>query len=369
MHRVAIRATTRKGSTVATISSLPSFEEGSRILSLIQPTGSVHLGNYLGALRNWQSILERVPPGTECLFGTADLHSLTQVPPADVLRENRYDAIAAIIASGVNPDQCSLFHQSSVPEHCELYWIFTCITNIGALNRMTQWKLKLQVHASSSLFDETVMGKTKAGVLQYPVLQAADVLVYNPTHVPVGEDQAQHLELTRSIAETFNRTYGKLFTFPKTLLTPSKKILALRNPSKKMSKSDTNQSSSVYLSDDPDTIARKFRKAVTDSVQGPLTFDPETRPGVSNLLSIAAAIKNKTVDETLEELGWVQNHKQLKDYVTEVVVEDFKDKRDLYLKVSRDRAYIDAVCARGRDKARDIAGANLREVKKLVGIL
>lgn len=361
--------TIRRISTVKSETSISSFKDGSRIFSLIQPTGVVHLGNYLGALKNWKDTLDNVPEGSQCLFGTADLHSLTQLPDAGQLRENRYGAIAAIIASGVNPRQCSLFHQSSVPEHSELYWIFTCLTSIGSLNRMTQWKLKSLVSESQNIFDEKVMGQTKAGILQYPVLQAADILVYNATHVPVGEDQAQHLELSRQIAQTFNHTYGKFFTLPKTILTPTKKILSLRNPLKKMSKSDADQSSAVFLSDDPDAIARKFRKAVTDSVQGPVTFSPETRPGVANIINIIAAITNKTVEETVAELSWIQNHKQLKDHVTEVVIEEFKDKRETYNSLLADKDYIDKVCSEGRDRARELASKNLAEVKKLVGLL
>lgn len=368
MYKSTLKHALRKSSTVATVNSLSNFEAGSRIFSLIQPTGAVHLGNYLGALKNWKDILKNVPEGTECLFGTADLHSLTQTPKAETLHENRYGAIAAIIASGVDPKKCTLFHQSSVPEHAELYWIFTCITSIGALNRMTQWKLKLLVSDASDIFDEKVMGQTKAGVLQYPVLQAADILIYNATHVPVGEDQSQHLELTRSIAQTFNHTYGKYFTLPRTILTPTKKILALRNPAKKMSKSDADQSSSIYLNDDAATIARKFKKAVTDSVQGPVTFDPETRPGVANIVSIISAIQDKSVEETVSDLSWVQNHKQLKDYVTEVVVEEFKDKSDLYNRLINDKAYIDEICSNGKEQAREIASKNLLEVKQLVGL-
>lgn len=362
-------STSATATTVATVNQISSFPQGSRIFSLIQPTGEVHLGNYLGAFKNWKDILHRVPKGTQCLFGTADLHSLTQNLPANVLRENRYGAIAAIIGSGIDPERCILFHQSSVPEHSELYWIFTCLTSLGALNRMTQWKLKLHVADGSNVFDEKVMGQTKAGIFQYPVLQAADILVYNSTHVPVGEDQSQHLELTRTIAQTFNHTYAKYFNIPQTILTPTKKVLALRNPAKKMSKSDLDQSSSVYLSDDAETIARKFKKAVTDSIQGPITFDPINRPGVSNIISIISAINDKSVEEIVKDLSWIQNHKQLKDHVTEVVIEEFKDKNDTYSRLLNDKAYIDQICSQGRDKAREIASKNLYEVKKLVGLL
>lgn len=364
-----VRQSLRLSSTVATVEKIPSFPAGSRIFSLIQPTGKVHLGNYLGAIRNWKDIANKAPDNVQCIFGTADLHSLTLVPTAEKLLENRQGAIASLLSSGLDPEKCIIFHQSSVPEHLELLWILTCLTSMGALNRMTQWKLKADVGELSEIYDEKVLGKTKAGILLYPVLQAADILLYNSSHVPVGDDQAQHLELCRGIASSFNHAYGNHFTLPQTLLTPTKKILALRNPAKKMSKSDADQNSSVYLTDDADTIARKFRKAVTDSVQGPVTFDPENRPGVSNLLNIIAGVTNKTVSETVAELSWVQNHKQLKDHATDVVVEEFQDKRETYELLMRDKAYLSQVCSEGTTKAREIAQANLKRVKELVGLL
>lgn len=356
-------------STGATLEKVSAIPRGSRIFSLIQPTGSVHLGNYLGALRNWKQISTELPQDTQCIFGTADLHSLTQLPSSTDLQENRYGAIANILLSGIDPKKCILFHQSSVPEHTELYWIFTCLTSMGSLNRMTQWKLKLKLENDTDIFSEKAMGATKAGLLLYPVLQAADIMIYNATHVPVGEDQSQHLELSRDIASTFNHRYGNFFSLPQTLLTPTKKIGSLRDPTKKMSKSDADQSSSVYLNDDADTIARKFRKAVTDSVQGPVTFDPQNRPGVSNIVNIISGLLDKTTEETVKELSWVQNHKQLKDFVTELVVEEFKDRKALYDRLMSDKSYIDAVCAEGTAQAREIALKNIKQIKELVGFL
>lgn len=358
----------RRASTVATVESIPDFAAGSRIFSLIQPTGNIHIGNYLGAIRNWKEITDKSPEGVQCIFGTADLHSLTQTPSASELLDNRYGAMASLISSGIDPDKCILFHQSSVPEHSELYWIFTCITSMGALNRMTQWKLKSNLDEKQNIFSELVMGKTKAGYLLYPVLQAADIMLYNSTHVPVGDDQSQHLELCRGIASTFNHVYGEFFTLPTTILTPTKKILSLRNPLKKMSKSDKDQSSSVYMTDDADTIARKFRKAVTDSVQGPLTFDPVNRPGVSNIINIIAGVQNKSIGDTVDELAWITNHKQLKDHVTEVVVEEFRDKKKLYDQLIADKAHLDTIAAKGTEKARQIASQNLEQIKQKIGL-
>lgn len=212
------------------------------------------------------------------------------------------------------------------------------------------------------------MGQTKAGLLLYPVLQAADVLLYNSTHVPVGDDQSQHLELCRGIASTFNHTYGNFFTMPQTLLTPTKKIGSLRSPEKKMSKSDADQNLAVYINDSADVIAKKFRKAVTDSIQGRVTFDPINRPGVSNLINIVSGITDKSIDETVESLLWIKNHKELKDYVTEVVVEEFKGKNAEYEKLMGDRQYLAHVAETGTTKAREVASKNIQEIKKLVGL-
>lgn len=367
MLRIGIRAVRNKA-TVASIDRVSEFPTGSRIFSLIQPTGKIHLGNYLGALKNWKHIANEAPPSVSCFFGTADLHSLTIQPEPNTLRENRDGAIASLLSLGLDPHRCVIFHQSSIPEHAELNWILVCLTSMGALNRMTQWKLKANINESQSIYTEKVMGQTKAGLLTYPVLQAADVLLYNSTHVPVGDDQAQHLELCRNIASTFNHTYGNFFNLPQTLLTPAKKIASLRTPEKKMSKSDPDQNSSVYVNDEPDVIAKKFRKAVTDSVQGPVTYDPVNRPGVSNLVSIISGVLDKSTEQTVKDLAWIENHKQLKDYVTEVVVEEFKDKRAEYERLIGDRAYLADVTALGTNKAREIATDNLQRVKKLVGL-
>lgn len=363
----AVRAIRNKAS-VASIDRISEFPADGRIFSLIQPTGNIHLGNYLGALKNWKDVAKRAPATVDCFYGTADLHSLTSTPNPDKLRENRNNAIASLLSLGLDPHRCVIFHQSNIPEHAELNWILVCLTSMGALNRMTQWKLKANINDSQTIYTEKVMGQTNAGLLLYPVLQAADVLLYNSTHVPVGDDQSQHLELCRGIASTFNHTYGNFFNIPQTLLTPAKKIASLRNPEKKMSKSDPDQNLSVYMSDDADTIAKKFRKAVTDSVQGPVTFDPANRPGVSNLVNIISGVLDKSIEETVKELLWVENHKQLKDYVTEVVVEEFKDKKVEYEKLVNDKAYLAEVTDLGTKKAREVATQNLQEVKKLVGL-
>lgn len=336
-----------------------------RIFLLIQPTGHVHVGNYLGAVRNWRSIAAAAPEGTHCLFGTADLHSLTRRTPAQELRDNRHGVVAALLACGLDPRKCTLFHQSLVPAHSELHWILTCLTSVGALSRMTQWKHKAQLERAGVLADEA--GRAKAGYLMYPVLQAADILLYNSTHVPVGDDQSQHLELCRALAAAFNGAYGAFFTLPATLLTPAKKIASLRDPLKKMSKSDPDQLACVFLTDSDAAIARKVRRAVTDSVQGPLTYDPQNRPGVANLLRIIAGVEDVAVDETARRLAGL-NHGQLKQHATDVLVAELAPKRREYERLMQNRHYLDEVTDHGAERAREIANRNLKEIKRLVGL-
>lgn len=353
---------------VSTIDNVDALPAGSRIFSLIQPTGKVHIGNYLGAIKNWKDISLKAPEGVKCIFGTADLHSLTAHQSADELRTNRYGAIASLLASGLDPEKCILFHQSSVPEHTELNWVLTCLTTMGALNRMTQWKAKIQA-GKQSLFTEQAMGMTKAGLLLYPVLQAADILLYNSTHVPVGEDQVQHLELCRRISAIFNQTYGEFFVAPETILTPTRKVTALRNPHQKMSKSDKMQTSNLYMTDETNDLVQKLRKAVTDSDPGPITYDPIRRPGVANLIRIAGGLTDRTPEEMMPELQTMKNHSELKEYVTEIVLAEFGAKKKLHDELFLNRPYLDQVCARGADQARQIALENLKKVKVLTGLM
>lgn len=361
MFRISIRR-----SSSVSLSRKFDVAPNSRIFSLIQPTGKIHLGNYLGAICNWKDISETSSEGSQYIYGIADLHSLTLPYDPKQLKVLRYEAIASLIASGVDPDRCILFHQSAVPEHSELMWILTCLTSMGALNRMTQWKLKAKIE--SGTVSEQSFGQTKAGLLNYPILQAADILIYRSTHVPVGEDQSQHIELCRDIAQTFNSTYNtEFFPLPKTLLTPTKKILSLRNPAKKMSKSDKDQSASVYVTEDEASISKKIRRATTDSIQS-IYFDPENRPGVSNLINIVSGLTRKSIEDTVKEIDWIKNHKQLKDHVTELIIEEFKPKRHLYDELMKDVGHLEKVCNLGREKASAIARKNINEVKAIAGL-
>lgn len=350
-----------------TDATLPS---NSTIFSLIQPTGKIHLGNYLGAVKSWRTLSEsNTDPTNKFIYGIADLHAITIPKNPQELKDYRYNAIASLLASGLDTSKCILFFQSSVPEHAELNWFLTCLTSMGALNRMTQWKSKAQQQESSSIFEDNVLEKTKAGLFCYPALQAADILLYKSTHVPVGDDQSQHLELCRNIARTFNSTFNTdYFPLPNTLLTPAKKVLSLKNPAKKMSKSDPVATSCVYVTDSPSDIELKIRKATTDSIQGTIYYDPIERPGVSNLINIVSGLTNKSIDEVVESLSHVTNHKQLKDYVTSVIIEEFDPKRQLYEELMKDRSYLEQICSQGRDTAREIALANLQEVKVIMGL-
>lgn len=362
-------AITRGYATVQKIASSYKIPDNSTVFSMIQPTGKIHLGNYLGAVKSWKTISESESKGTKYIFGTADLHAITMPVDAKTLKHNRYEAIASLLASGIDNEKCILFHQSSVPEHTELNWYLTCNASLGHLNRMTQWKLKSVQSETSTILDEKVLEKVKAGLLMYPVLQAADVLLYNSTHVPVGEDQVQHLELTRSIAQTFNHTYGTdFFKIPNTLLASSQKVLSLRNPAKKMSKSDADKTSCVYVTDPAEEISKKIRRAVTDSIQGPIYFDPVERPGVSNMITIISGISGKSIEDTVRDLAWIKDHKQLKDHVTEVIVEEFKEKRHMYEELMKDWGYLESVCNSGRDRAREIATDNIAKIRKLIGL-
>lgn len=355
--------------TVQTLDRIEDFPAGSTILSMIQPTGQFHLGNYLGAIRSWKQLSETDSANTKYLFAIADLHAITTPQDPRELKRRRYEAIASLLASGLDHDKCTLYHQSSVPEHTELNWYLTSIASMGNLNRMTQWKLKSQLQQNSSIYDDNVLDNTRAGLLCYPVLQAADILIYKATHVPVGDDQSQHLELCRGLANSFNHQFKtKFFPIPKTLLTPAKKILSLRNPSKKMSKSDPDQNSSLFMTETPENIMKKVRKATTDSIQGKVYFDPINRPGVSNMINIISGLTNKSIDETVSDLEWIQDHKQLKDHLIELLIEEFKEKRRVYNELIGDFAYLDTICKSGTGKARQIALANIVEIRKIMGL-
>jgi tryptophanyl-tRNA synthetase len=254
------------------------------IFSGIQPTGIPHLGNYLGALRGWVQLQNEADSNTKLIFSLVDLHALTVQQNPEALRKQKLDSFATLMAIGLDPQQCTIFHQSDVSAHAELMWILSCQASTGHLSRMTQWKDKTGDESEES-------GKLKLGLFSYPVLQAADILVHGATHVPVGEDQAQHLEFTRDLASSFNHNFGgllksTLLTPPQTIISPAKRIRSLTDPALKMSKSHPNDKSRILLTDDENVIRNKIKTAVTDSIETEITYDPETRPGISNLIDI-----------------------------------------------------------------------------------
>lgn len=326
-----------------------------RVLSGVQPTGNLHLGNYLGAIKNWVPMQET----HECLFMMADLHAIT-VPqnPADLTRNTRETA-AAFIACGIDPKRSALFPQSAVTMHAELAWILNCHTPLGWLNRMTQFKEK--------------SGKNKeaapVGLYAYPVLMAADILGYHATHVPVGEDQKQHLELARDIAGAFNRAYGEeFFPLPEPLIIPTAaRIMSLRDGSKKMSKSDPSDYSRITLTDDADTIAKKIRKATSDSIEG-VTYDPEGRPEVANLLTIYAALTDSTAQAVAEKYTGAQTS-SFKSNLAEIAVEKLSPITARMRELMNDHSTLDAILRDGANRARAIATPILDATMQRVGFL
>lgn len=324
-----------------------------RVLSGIRPTGAgFQLGNYLGAVRNWAGMQDE----NECFYFVADLHALTEeFEPAALLRRT-HESVAELLAMGIDPAKSAVFVQSHLPEHSELCWILTCLTGYGEAARMTQFKDK----GSGS-------GFVSLGLLAYPVLQAADILIYQADAVPIGEDQRQHLELTRDLAQRFNSRYGETFTLPG-VYTPKQgeRIKDLQLPEKKMSKSLGGQGT-LWVLDDPKTITKKVKSAVTD-LGREVVFDVETKPGVSNLLTIMSVATGKAIPE-LEAAYAGKGYGDFKADVAEAVVELFAPVRARYAELAADPAYLDEVLAQGAVRAREVAAATLAAVRERVGLL
>ena len=319
-----------------------------RVVSGIQPTGNLHLGNYLGAIRNWVRMQDEVArEGGECFFFLADLHAITVYNEPAQLRANVRSMAAALIAAGVDPTKSTLFNQAAVSAHAELSWILNCTARIGWLNRMTQFKEKSGKHREGA----------SIGLFAYPVLQAADVLAYRATHVPVGEDQKQHLELARDIATKFNTDYEiELFTLPEPMIPPTAaRIMSLRDGAAKMSKSDPSDMSRINLTDDPDTVASKIRKAKTDPE--PLPADPadlEGRAEAKNLVGIYAALTDSSVADVLVRFAG-QGFGAFKPALAELLVETLRPISGRLADLERDPAELDRILAAGADKARTAA--------------
>ncbi|MBO6081573.1 MAG: tryptophan--tRNA ligase [Bacteroidales bacterium] len=323
-----------------------------RMLSGIQPSGDLHLGNYLGAIKNWADRVNDY----ECYYFMADLHTITvRQDPAD-LRRRSLNQLAQYIACGLDPEQNVLFLQSHVPAHTQLAWVLNCYTMFGELSRMTQFKDKSAKYATN----------INAGLFTYPVLMAADILLYQPDFVPVGEDQKQHVELCRDIAQRFNSIYGDVFTIPEPLITKTgARIYGLTTPEGKMSKSVPD--GCVFLMDSPDDIRRKFKRAVTDSdTQNCIRFDKENKPGVSNLMNIYATLTGKSIPEIEQEFEG-KGYGVFKPAVGDVVIEHLRPIREEAERLMKDKAYLNEVYLKGAQQASYIANKTLRKVYKKVG--
>lgn len=327
--------------------------DGKKVLfSGMQATGNLTLGNYLGALKNWVTLSDEY----ECFYSVVDLHSITvRQEPAELRRRAR-SLLTLYIAAGLVPEKNCLYYQSHVSAHAELTWILNCYTYMGELNRMTQFKDKAAKHSSN----------INAGLYTYPVLMAADILLFQADVVPVGKDQLQHLEITRDIAQRFNSLYGEVFTVPEPYIGKTgAKVMSLQEPEKKMSKSDENPHASIYLMDDPDTIIRKFKKAVTDT-EGCVRYEPEKQPGIGNLIDIYCACCGKTAAETEREFAG-KGYGDFKLAVGEAVIGLLKPIQERFAELSQDKEYIDSVIRANGEKAGYYAAKTLRKVQKKIG--
>jgi tryptophanyl-tRNA synthetase len=354
--------------------STQSIQKARHVFSGIQPTGTPHLGNYLGALANWTRLQEADAATGQLPFNyysIVDLHAITMPQDPATLRQAKLDIAATLLACGIDPKRSVLFEQSRVRSHAELAWIFNCITPVGWLGRMTQWKSKLGGNTSShaqSLSDETLTSGLKMGLFDYPVLQAADILLYKGTHVPVGEDQMQHLELARDIAGVFNKTFGYVFPKPDAIIPPSaKRVMSLRDPAGKMSKSDPSDYSRLNLVDAPELIRAKIAKATTDGIRG-ISYDPEQRPGMSNLVSIYAAMRDIEIEDAVKECADITSTKVFKERVSEAIIEKLSPIQSELVRLQADEGYVRQVLDDGAERANQVAEKTMEQVYKAVGL-
>lgn len=326
-----------------------------RILSGIQPSGSITLGNYIGALKNWVELQN--DENYECYYMLADLHTITvrQVPKD--FRKNALDLLALYIAAGIDPEKSPIFFQSHVPAHAQLSWVLTCNTYMGELSRMTQFKDKMQKHTDN----------INAGLFTYPSLMAADILLYQADLVPVGSDQNQHLELTRDLANRFNNAYSETFKIPEGYIPKvGARIMSLQEPTQKMSKSDTNENAYILLLDSPDTIVRKIKRAVTDS--GSEVKRGEGKAGIENLMNIYSAVTGKTMEETeLEFEG--KGYGVFKSAVAEATAEAIRPIREKYTELINNKDYLERIYRRGAETANRTAAKTLSKVYRKVGFI
>ena len=326
------------------------------IFSATQPSGRITLGNYLGALRNWVALQDDY----NAIYCVADEHAITVRQDPAALRRQSLELYAQFIACGLDPEKSIIFIQSHVPQHAELAWVLNCYTMFGELSRMTQFKDKSASHADN----------VNAGLFTYPSLMAADILLYQADLVPVGEDQRQHVEITRNIAQRFNGIYGDVFTMPEAYIPKvAARVMSLSEPEKKMSKSSPNENSFVLVMDKPEAIMRKFKRAITDSdTEHCVRYDRENKPGVANLMSIYSAVTGKTMEEIEREFDG-QGYGAFKPAVGDAVIEALRPIREEATRILADKAYLESVYKQGAEKAGYVANKTLRKVYKKVGFL
>ncbi|MEK7542732.1 MAG: tryptophan--tRNA ligase [Patescibacteria group bacterium] len=324
------------------------------LVSGIQPTGKLHLGNYLGALKNF---VELQNSGKyECYFFVADLHSLTKDCEPKERQKRTLDVALDFLAAGIDPKKSVVFIQSQIPAHSELTWILNTITPFGELRRMTQFKEK----AGS---EEAIT--TNVGLFDYPVLMAADIFLYDAAFVPIGDDQLQHLELTRTLARKFNAKFGETFLEPKALLTPAPRIMSLDNPTKKMSKSQPE--GSIFIDDSPATIREKIKRAVTDSYKT-TAYDPKNRHGISNLVLIYSAMSGISIDKVIEQSAG-KKYSEFKEELAKIVIKSLAPFQAKKKKLSADAKRVSSALASGNKIANSVAGKKLLEIKKKIGLI
>lgn len=327
--------------------------EKKTIFSGIQPSGGLTIGNYLGAIKNWVSLQESY----NSIYCIVDLHAITVPKEPKDLKRNTLEVLANYIASGLDPEKNILFIQSHVSAHAELAWILDCFAYIGELSRMTQFKDKSKKNE----------GNITAGLFNYPTLMAADILLYNTDLVPVGEDQRQHLELSRDIAQRFNNRFSPTFTVPEPYISKvGAKVMSLQDPTSKMSKSDDNENSYILLNDKPDDIMRKFKRAVTDSI-GIVNYSDE-QPGIRNMLDIISKITEEPVQKIVDRYSG-RGYADFKVETAEVVIEELRPIREEAEKLMKDKEYLQEIYQSGAEKAEEIARKTLRKVYKKVGFV
>lgn len=323
------------------------------IFSGVQPSGKMTLGNYLGALKNWVKLQDEY----DCFYSLVNLHAITVPQDPEVLRNNTLELMAQFLSCGIDPNKATVFVQAHVKEHLELMWILNCMTYMGELSRMTQYKDKSKKSAEN----------LNAGLFTYPVLMAADILIYQADLVPVGDDQKQHMELARDLAIRFNNRYGKTFVVPEGYYPKNTaRVMSLQDPSKKMSKSDSNPNGFILLADDADTTRKKIMRSVTDSV-GVVQYSDD-QPGIKNLLNIYSAISDKPVEEIVKEFEG-RGYGDFKKEMAEVVVEGLRPVRDQYEYFMKNKDYLDEIISKGAEKARLVARTTVEDVYNKTGFI